>query len=234
MKAPQFSQSQGHKYQIVADQNSLIMFNSPHVNFLKNPSEQEKFEKEQMKNYIKILCEEKTDPDVIFKVEDQKLPANKFLLCYRSSYFKKVFSSNMMESHNATIPIFHVRAKVFNVVLQYIHFEDFAIEDDILEDVFNISNEYDLKELQRECEKVFIRSIEAENVIRLTLFAEQFEAENLRKACLYFMANNYKEISQSPSFKDLDEGTCTEVLNLYKNSAKYDFKKRIIELSIIS
>jgi len=161
------------------------------VNVVGNPSEHERSIKKHLKNDMEDLCDGQTDPDVKFKVEDQEFPANKAILCYRSSYFKKVFSSNMMESHSETIPIFNVRAKVFKVLLQYMYLEDYEIQGDVVEDLFKLSNEYNLKGLNRDCEKMLTRSIEAGNVISFTLFAEQFEAENLREACLYFMANNY-------------------------------------------
>jgi len=167
---PQLTQKENNKIQIVSDGNSLILFNNSDIYSLRNPSELERSKREEIRNHMKSLCEGKTDSDVIFKVEDQEFPANKAILSYRSSYFKNVFSSNMMESHSSTIPIFNVRAKVFKAVLKYIYLEDFEIESDIVEDLFKLSNEYNLKKLNRDCEKKLTRSIGVENVISLTLF----------------------------------------------------------------
>jgi len=60
---------------------------------LRIPGEYERSTKERIKTHMEELCGGKTDPDVIFKVADQEFPANRFILSYRSSYFKNAFSS---------------------------------------------------------------------------------------------------------------------------------------------
>jgi len=48
------------------------------------------------------------------------------------------------------------------------------------------------------------------------------------------MAGHAEQVSQAPNFKDLAGDTCNEVFDLSKDSENHDFKKSIIELSIIS
>jgi len=81
-------------YFMCAD-NDLITVLSEDATFhsLENPRKVKEARKEEIKKHIAVLCEGKTDPDVIFKVEDQEFPANKCFLSYRCPYFKKVFSS---------------------------------------------------------------------------------------------------------------------------------------------
>jgi len=61
-------------------------------------------EKEILKEVQKIL-EEKTTHDVVFIVNNQRIPAHKHILSLRSSYFSNMFSSGMQESHQKEIII---------------------------------------------------------------------------------------------------------------------------------
>jgi len=77
------------------------------------PKKIELCREKQADDFVAKLYGDPTFADVIFKVEDQEFPANKCILSARCSYFKKAFTSNMMESHNKEIPIKDVPAKLF-------------------------------------------------------------------------------------------------------------------------
>jgi len=225
-------------------QNSLVAINviqkfasqdrgtkeSTSVLSLRSPGEYEKSVKEQIKTQMEELCGGKTDPDVVFKVEDQEFPANKLILSYRSSYFKNAFSSNMVESRSDVIEINNVRPKVFKALLQHIYLEDFEIEDDILEDLFKLSNEYNMKKLSMDCQKKLLKKITAENVINYVLFAEKYGAEKLRKACIFFIARNYEQVFKSPNLKELDGEILIEIIKLSNYYTTRDPKKDEAEL----
>ena len=54
----------------------------------------------QLENFIAQLCEEKANADVIFKVEDEEIPANKCVLTLHCPFFKHAFSSYLRKSQN--------------------------------------------------------------------------------------------------------------------------------------
>ena len=99
--------------------------------------------------------------------------------------------------------------------MQYIYLEEFEIDKDIAEDLFKLAHEYMLEKLKNDCEKVFIKDIKLENVIKSAQLAEKYEAENLRKACLGFICENFEEIFRTQNFKELD----VEIfIDLYKRN----------------
>jgi len=203
------------------------------VSSLRVPSEHERSTKEEIKAHMENLCEGKTEPDVVFKVEDQEFPANKSILSYRSSYFKNAFSSNMVESRSDVIPINDVRPKVFKALLQHIYLEEFEIEDDILEDLFKLANEYNMKKLSTDCQKKLIKKITIENAISYVLFAEKYGAEKLRKACLFFIIKNCEQVFKTPNFKDLNGDVCYEIVKLSNYYTNRDSKRDEVELLMI-
>jgi len=194
--------------------DSIIAFANSNVYSLKLPSKKQKCRKDQLENFVTELFNDKAAyPDIIFKVEDEEIPANKCILSIRCPHFKNAFTSKMMESQNKTILIKDVRAKVFKAMLQYIYFADIDLDQDIAEDLLKLSHEYGLKELMSYCEEVLVKDIQVENVVKYIKFAEQYDANQFRKACLDFVSENVDEIFKSQNIKELDSET---LLELYK------------------
>jgi len=188
---------------VVAGQDSLLLFSSATIYSLKlqskvkSSSENKKVKKiqaEKLQSFMTDLLNEKAFADVVFKVEDQEFPANKCVLSLRCSYFKNMFSSNMMESHSHIIPIPNIRAQVFQALLQHIYFSDVELDGDVAEELFLLAHEYMLNDLQDSCQDDLIRSLNVENVIKMTLLAEKYEAEKLKKACLIFIVKNAEKV----------------------------------------
>jgi len=195
-------------------QDSFILFSKFEVYSLNIPSKKQACKKSQLENFATQLFNEKEAyPDVMFKVGDEEIPANKCILSVRCSYFKNAFSSKMMESQNKIIPIKDVRAKVFKAMLQYIYFADIDLDQDMAEDLFKLSHEYGLEELKSYCEEVLVKDIQVENVVKYIKFAEQYDANELRKACLVFVSENPDKVFKSQNIKELDNET---LLELYK------------------
>jgi len=136
----------------------------------------------------------------------------------------------MVESRSDVIEINNVRPKVFKALLQHIYLEDFEIEDDILEDLFKLSNEYNMKKLSTDCQKKLLNKITVENAINYVLFAEKYGAEKLRKACLFFIAKNFEKVFATPNFKELDGLDCIEIVKLSNYYTTRDPRKDEAEL----
>ena len=88
--------------------------------------------------------------------------------------------------------------------MQYIYLEEFEIDKDIAEDLFKLAHEYMLEKLKNDCEKILIKDIKLENIIRITQLAEKYEIETLRKACLIFIGQNCEEVFRTQNFRELD------------------------------
>ena len=98
-------------------------------------------------------------------------------------------------------------------MLRYIYLEDFEIESDIVEDLFKLSHEYNLKKLNRDCEEFLKKNITVENVINWLLFAERYEAEKLRKACLVFVAKYGKKFfDETQTWRDLQFENLVDII----------------------
>jgi len=72
-----------------------------------------------------------------------------------------------------------------------------------------------LEKLKNDCEKIFIKDIKLENIIKTAQLAEKYEAEKLRKTCLVFIDENFEEVFRTQNFKELD----VEIfIDLYKRN----------------
>jgi len=171
------------------------------------PSQDKSLEK-----FMTRLFKEKTHADIIFKVENQEFPANKCVLSLRCPYFEKMFSSNMIEARSSSITINNVRPQVFQAMLQHLYFAKFELGSDIAEELFMLSHEYLLDELKDQCEKVLMQNINMEIVPKMILFAEQYDARNLRRACLTFA--KIHNIFGTQNINQIDKDTLLELQKL--------------------
>jgi len=96
-------------------------------------------------------------------------------------------------------------------MLRYLYFTDIALIDEIAEDLFKLAHEYQLEELKDDCEKYLIKEISIENAIPNILFAERYEASQLRKACIAFIAKNMDQVSQPQNIQELDHQIMIEI-----------------------
>jgi len=72
--------------------------------------------RDQLESFIqhcKNLYNERLFADITFEVEGEDIPAHKAILAYRSSYFMKMFTSGMSESHSTRIAIPNIKPHIF-------------------------------------------------------------------------------------------------------------------------
>jgi len=112
-------------------------------------------------------------------------------------------------------------------MLQYIYCEDFEIGMDVAVDLFKLSHEYNLKKLNKDCEKALRKNITVENVMNNISLAEKYEAEKLRNACLFFITTNLKEAFRTQNMRDLENETLLDLIefsNSHTRSKKHEFE----------
>ncbi len=134
---------------------------------------------------------------------------------------------NMKESFSKVIFINNVKAKIFKGIhffftiksfllafLNFIYCEEIEVNNEICEDLYKLAHEYSTDELKSDCERFLIKEIKTENVIKHIQFAEKYDAQLLRKACLIFVVQNIDNVFRTQNFRDLETETLLEIYKL--------------------
>ena len=67
------------------------------------------------------LLESGQDADVVFKVEDDTMPAHRIVLTTRSPMFQGMLNSGMREGSEGVVAVEGVRAPVFKALLHFVY-----------------------------------------------------------------------------------------------------------------
>jgi len=193
--------------------DTIIFCSGVYAHLLRIPLKQKKTEAVKQEVLMKELFETKKYADITFTIENHEFQVHKCLITQRCPYFAKMFESGMNESHSNPIPIEdkEVKANIFEVILRYIYLCKVELNDEIAEDLLKHAHKFGLKDLTNDCQQFLITEIKVENAVPYLHLAEQYEIEQLRKACVIFIAKNFCEVLNRNEPKEFDSKTLIEI-----------------------
>jgi len=118
--------------------------------------------------------------DVTFVVEEEEIRAHKGVLASRSTYFKNMFSSGMLESDSKSVKVKDVQPTIFKAILRFIYggvVEERQLE--VLAKLIAAADMYCMDELKRICETIIRATLKVENIIDALVIADKFNCEKL-------------------------------------------------------
>jgi len=145
--------------------------------------------------------------DVTFQVGDDVIPAHKWILRVRSTYFETLFASGMRESTTNQIEVKDADAESFKIMLKFLYcgklpnhikFGLFAPT------VLVLAEKYDVKELKDTCEAVLKKSLTKENAIFRLVLAEVHGCPDLKNLCIKNLAQ-WKQSMAEDDFAPLED-----------------------------
>jgi len=150
--------------------------------------------------------------DITFEVEGEDIPAHKAILAYRSSYFMKMFTSGMSESHNTRISIPNMKSHIFKALLQYIYCNEIELHEQLALDLIPVVDEYLMKGLKGLVEKYLCKQLRKDNAVDMLIVADRHEIEELKKACFRYILKNLGNIDENEEMMKLSKLLFIELL----------------------
>lgn len=161
-----------------------------------------------------LLFEENMSDLKIF-VQDETIPAHKFILCLRSTVFKAMLCGPMTEGIKGEIVIEDASALVIKEMLRFMYL-DYCDPEVLMhhaEELLAVACKYDLERLQHICENHLCINLNTNNVAVVLHLADMYGASLLKKRALVFISQNAKEVVSSESFfANLNQVLCQEVI----------------------
>jgi len=139
--------------------------------------------------------------DVTVNCGETSFECNKFMLMSRSSVFKSMFQSNMVESQSNIINIVDLEPEVVAEMVKYIHTGRSPDIEKMPRELLAAADRYQLEQLKISCQEVLITSLNVENCISILILSNIHNALKLRKGALKFTTENMKAISSSCDWK---------------------------------
>ncbi|XP_077318492.1 rho-related BTB domain-containing protein 3 isoform X3 [Lithobates pipiens] len=152
--------------------------------------------------------------DVIFQVQDSKIPAHRAVLVARCDVMSAMFSGSYSEANQIVIPIHDMSKDTFLAFLEYIYKDSYCPASILQAMSLMICSEmYQVSRLQHACEHFIITQLQSMpsrelsssslSVVSLLKKAKFYNSESLYTWLLSFIAAHYLIFSQKTDFQDL-------------------------------
>ncbi|OXA40193.1 uncharacterized protein LOC118439393 [Folsomia candida] len=152
------------------------------------------------------------ESDVMFICDENvELPAHRFLLCSKSTVFKRMFAHDMKEAKGGKIIVDDISAPVLKEFLRFLYCREVnSTEDDhlLMEELFKVAEKYDVPKLKYICEKSLVENVGVENATEMYCLGDIYNGDVLKEQALRVMIRNKDRIFP-------DAATMKEFLDLY-------------------
>lgn len=149
---------------------------------------------------------EMADLEII--VEGQAFPCHRLILSAVSPYFRAMFNSGMIESHNGKVELPDVTKDVFEIIRTFIYtgnIEMDKINEENIFDILSASALFEINAMQEECEKVLGNQISNDNCLTLFKMSRMFGAKTLFETCRPFIMEGFNGLWKSEEFTTLHQ-----------------------------
>ncbi|SPP77587.1 BTB/POZ domain-containing protein 9-like [Drosophila guanche] len=160
------------------------------------------------------LCMNERYSDVEFLVEEQRLPAHRYILAERSEYFRAMLYGNLSESKEREIRL-EVPVSAFKLILGYIYTGKLPLsllDVDVIMDVLELAHLYGLLNVEAAIRKHLQQNLAPSNVCTILDAARRHSMDELTEECLKFMDRNACILLEESSFERLSKESLGEVL----------------------
>lgn len=150
--------------------------------------------------------------DIVFLVDDQRLPAHRVILAARSDYFRAMFYGGGFRESTQTEIRLDIPLTAFRTLLRYIYSGHLSLARLSVEhvlDTFGLAHQYGFGALELAI-SAFLRGVlSIDNVCTILDAASLYELKELSDVCLTFMDQNAVSLLQHETFRTLSRhGLC--------------------------
>ena len=133
-----------------------------------------------------------TYSDCILVCGEETFKAHKLILATRSSVFRAMFDSDMIEGRESRVVVKDLEVPVVKGMLKYLYSNQ--VEEEISSGLLEAAEKYDLQGLKSACEGILKKSITKANAVDILNMADLFRAEELKKASIQFFIENRNDM----------------------------------------
>eukprot|EP00976_Prorocentrum_cordatum_P105932 1194356-Prorocentrum_minimum.AAC.3 len=138
--------------------------------------------------------------DVCFVVEQQRVPAHRYILSARCAYFRTMLSDGFRESDSPEIPIHGTTCAAFQALLKYLYTDstEVEVEEEVLFDLARLSDQYQVERLFTHCMQTLAKGITHKHAVMRLIQAHACKGGDmwakLQSVTKEYVARNLKEI----------------------------------------
>uniref|UniRef100_A0A0N5BZA4 BTB domain-containing protein n=1 Tax=Strongyloides papillosus TaxID=174720 RepID=A0A0N5BZA4_STREA len=139
--------------------------------------------------------------DCIIRVGDTEIKVHRGILATRSPIFHKIFNSTPENSQTNVVQIEDFSVGAVREMLKYIYKDEVTNIQNMADEMYKISNKYELHRLKAISEQSMCNSLSIENVCERFALSETYPNEKLKDLCQEFILKNIECIIRTNKWK---------------------------------
>lgn len=176
---------------------------------------------------FEVICDTKDLPNegaTNAVPEKSIIKAHRVIVAARCNWFRRALLSGMREAIDKKIVIHDTNPALFKIFLEYLYSGVLNRRDlstDQLLELILLSDRYEMDSLKQTCEHILKSSIDFESALYLLGFADQYNANILKKQCIKYISE-HNEITECEDFCELPISLQSEIFDLVWTQPKLE------------
>ena len=156
--------------------------------------------------------------DVTIQTEYLSIGANRMVLSSCSTYFEKMFKSQMRERYESSITIHEIDSTALKHVIDYMYEGSITIDNTTVMGILAAADFLQLFEIKLFCFEFLKEHISSDSWYAVLSAAKLYRCDQLQKYTYQFITYHLDEITKSDDFKTITKNNLTSLIsNLRKN-----------------
>ncbi|XP_055299680.1 BTB/POZ domain-containing protein 9-like [Sitodiplosis mosellana] len=160
---------------------------------------------DEILQFLNNICMNDDSADVLFIIENTKIPAHKVILSGRSSYFQSLFFAGFSETKKPEIEL-KVPLDAFKAILKYIYTGCVSLatlESHQIVEIYDLANQYGFDTLKTIILEYLTVNLTLENCVSTLDAAHLYSLDDVQTSCMKFMDCHSNEFLDHITFKEL-------------------------------
>uniref|UniRef100_A0A2K6FBV4 Kelch repeat and BTB domain containing 4 n=1 Tax=Propithecus coquereli TaxID=379532 RepID=A0A2K6FBV4_PROCO len=162
---------------------------------------------------MKLCLEEELFADVTISVEGREFQLHRLVLSAQSCFFRSMFTSNLKEAHNRVIVLQDVSESVFQLLVDYIYHGTVKLRADELQEIYEVSDMYQLTSLFEECSRFLARTVQVGNCLQVMWLADRHSDPELYTAAKHCAKTHLAQLQNTEEFLHLPHHLLTDIIS---------------------
>ncbi|XP_078485853.1 kelch-like protein 12 [Ciona intestinalis] len=150
--------------------------------------------------------------DIIVRVGEKNIPANKMVLSCYSKYFNTMFNTEMKEKYKDVVEVHGVDAESVEKLVDFMYTGKININTNNVCNLLAVSDFLQMPSVRKLCIEYLLTTVSLQNCLTIQALADRFTIPKLTEKFNNFVVENYQEVVSGYQFKKLSKNYVIKLL----------------------
>ena len=170
--------------------------------------------------YAKTNRDDGTFNDVTIQTGHLSIGANRMVLSCYSTFFEKMFKSQMKERYESSITIHEIDSTALKHVIDYMYEGSITVNNTTVMDILAAADFLQLAEIKLFCFEFLKEHVSSDSWYAVLSAAKLYRCDQLQKYTYQFVTDHLDEITKSDDFKTISKDDLTSLISYLRENKK--------------